>query len=150
MATGIASRQLLLANYGNSAFRAASTLPQTATTTYFNVVGGQVLITSIFGVITTATGATATNLTINATNTAGATTVAIGAQTAVTSKAAGTILAIPTIGGTLTALAYGVQNNEFVLGPGAIQFVTDASDTGAWKWYVNYIGLDSGAYVSVA
>src|SRR6201982_4178034 len=109
MATGIASRQLLLANYGNSAFRAASTLPQTATTTYFNVVGGQVLITSIFGVITTATGATATNLTINATNTAGATTVAIGAQTAVTSKEAGALLAIPTSAGTLPAAGHGAR-----------------------------------------
>lgn len=150
MATQIQGKQLLLANYGPTAKRAAATLPQTATTTYFNVVGGNVLITSFYGQVTTTIGATATNLTINAVNTAGATTVALGTATAITSLSAGTFLAIPTVGGAITTLAYGTQNNEFVLGVGQIQMVTSASTTGATQWYVNYVSLDPGAYVAAA
>src|ERR1700742_4719792 len=107
MATLISGKQLLLNNYGYLVTRAAAVLPATTTTTYFNITGGQVIITSIFGVVTTATSATATNLTINTVNTAGAITSAIGAATAIASKAVGSILAIPTIGSTLTALGYG-------------------------------------------
>jgi len=150
MATQIQGKQILLSNYGPTVVRNAQVLPATTTTTYFNIVGGQVLITSFFGVVTTVCSGTATNLTINAVNTAGATTVAIGTATAVTSLAVGTILAIPTVGGAITTLAYGTQNNEFTLGVGQIQMVTSATNTGATKWYCNYISLDPGAYVAAA
>lgn len=150
MATQVGTGQILKANYGPTIVRAAAVLPASTTTTYFNIVGGQVIITSIFGVVTTVCSGTATNLTINLVNTAGAATVAIGTATAVTSLAVGTILALPTIGGAITTLAYGTQNNEFTAGPGQIQMVTSATNTGATKWYCNYVSLDSGAYVSAA
>jgi hypothetical protein len=150
MATQVQSKAILLNNFGPVTVRAAAVLPATATTTYFNVVGGQVLITSMFGIVTTATSATATNLTVNAVNTAGATTAAIAASTAIASKALGTIFALPTVGSAFTMLSYGVQCPAFLVGPGSLQFVTDATNTGALKWYVNYIGLDNGAYVAAA
>lgn len=150
MASQVSTGKILLSNYGPTVARAAQVLPATATTTYFNIVGGQVLITSIFGVVTTVTTATATTLTVNAVNTAGAATVALGTATSVASLAVGTIIAIPTIGGALTTLAYGTQNNEFSLGAGQIQMVTSATNTGATKWYLNYLSLDPGAYVAAA
>jgi hypothetical protein len=149
MATQVGAGQILRANYGPLVVRAAQVLPATATTTYFNVTG-QVIITSFIGVVTTSTSATATTLTINAVNTAGATTAAIAAATSIASLNAGTILALPTVGSTLTALSYGVQNNEFIVGAGSLQFVTSATNTGATKWYVNYVSLDSGAAVTAA
>lgn len=150
MATQIQGKQILLSNFGPTVVRNAAVLPATATTTYFNVVGGQVLITSFYGVVTTACSATATNLTIQVTNTAGATTASIGTATAIASLAVGTILAIPTVGSAITTLSYGTQNPVFLLGAGAIQMVTSATNTGATKWYVNYISLDPGAYVAAA
>lgn len=149
MATQVGAGQILRANYGPLVVRPAQVLPATTTTTYFNITG-QVLITSIIGVVTTTTTATATTLTINAVNTAGAPTLAIGTATSIASLNAGVVLALPTVGGAISTLTYGIQNNEFVLGAGSIQMVTSATNTGATKWYVNYVSLDSGASVTAA
>lgn len=150
MATGVQTKQLTLANYGPTVIRAAAVIPATTTGTLFNVVGGQVLITSFYGVVTTAMSATATNLKINVSNTATAGNTDICANVAVTSKAVGSIYAIPTLGSAATIDNYGVQNNEFTLGAGAIRAITDATNTGAMRWIVNYLALDPGAYVAAA
>lgn len=150
MGTQVQGKQLLLANYGPTAFRAAAVLPATATGTLFNVVGGQVLITSFFGIVTTAMSATATNLKINVSNTATGGNSDICANVLVTSKAVGSIYAIPTLGSAATIDNFGSQTNEFLLGAGAIRAVTDATNTGAMKWYCNYVSLDPGAYVVAA
>jgi hypothetical protein len=150
MATQIQGRQLLLGNYGPTAFRAAATLPATATQTLFTIAGGNVLITSIVGQVTTATGATVTNLKLNASNTAAGTNVDLCSNVAVTSLAVGTLYSVPVLGSAATVGVAVAQNNEIVLGSGAIRAITDATNTGAMKWYVNYISLDPGAYVVAA
>jgi hypothetical protein len=150
MATQIAGKTVLLANYGQPIYRAAQVLPATTTTTYFNVVNGQVLITSFFGVVTTVCSATATNLKFNVLNTATTGNTDICANVLVTSKAVGTIFAIPTLGSAATVDNFGVQNNEFTVGAGSIRAITDATNTGAFRWVLNYIPLDPGAYVVAA
>jgi hypothetical protein len=150
MATQVQGQALRTNAYGPTVVRAAAVLPATATGTLFSVVGGQVIITSFFGVVTTVMSGTATNLKINVSNTATAGNTDISANVLVTSKAVGTIFAIPTLGSAGTVDNFGVQNNEFLLGAGAIRAITDATNTGAMKWYVNYIPLDNGAYVVAA
>lgn len=152
MATQVQGKQLLLANYGPTSLRAAATLPATATGTLFNIVGGNVIITNIVGQVVTALGATATNLKLNVLNTATTGNADITANVAVASLAAGTFIGLPTIaaGSAATTLVYAVQNNEFVVGAGSIRAITDATNTGTVKWYVNYVSLDPGAYVVAA
>ncbi len=150
MATQIQGQALRTNIYGPVAVRAAAVIPATATGTLFNVVNGNVIITSIFGVVTTVMSATATNLKINALNTATTGNTDLSANVLVTSKAVGTIFAIPTLGSAGTVDNYGLQNNEFLLGAGSIRAITDATNTGAMKWYVNYVPLDNGAYVVAA
>lgn len=150
MATQVQSKQLLLANYGYSVVRAAAALPATATGTLFNVVGGNVIITNIFGQVVTAMSATATNLKLNVLNTATTGAADISANVLVTSLATGTLLGLPTLGSAQTTTVYAVQNNEFVVGAGSIRAITDATNTGTVKWYVNYIAQDPGAYIVAA
>lgn len=150
MATQVATGKLTLANYGPTVVRAAAVLPATATGTLFNVVGGNVIITNIVGQVVTAMSATVTNLKLNALNTATTGNADLTANVLVTSLAAGTLLGVPTLGSAGTASVFAVQNNEFVVGAGSIRAITDATNTGTVKWYVNYVSLDPGAYVIAA
>ena len=149
MSSQVPGKAILLNNFGPTVLRAAAVLPATATTTYFNVTG-DVLITSMYGIVTTVCSATATNLTVNAVNTAGAVSAAIGAATAMASLAVGTILSIPTVGSAMTALSYGVQCPAFLVGAGQIQMVTSATNTGATRWVLNYIPLSLGGFIAAA
>jgi hypothetical protein len=150
MSAGLAGKQILLANYGPTAVRAAAVLPATATGVLFNVVGGNVLVTSLVGQVTTVMSATATNLKLNILNTATTGNADLSANVLVTSLAVGTLFTIPTLAAAGTVGVFGAQNNEFVIGAGSIRAITDATNTGAMKWYVNYISLDPGAYVVAA
>lgn len=150
MASQVAGKQLTLANYGPTVARAAAVLPATATGTLFNVLGGNVIITNIVGQVVTAMSATVTNLKLNVLNTATTGNADISANVLVTSLAVGTLLGLPTVGSAGSALVYAVQNNEFVIGTGAIRAITDATNTGTVKWYINYVPLDPGASVVAA
>lgn len=147
MSTQVPGKQLLLANYGPVATRAAAVLPATATGTLFNVVGGNVIITNLVGQVVTAMSATVTNLKLNVLNTATTGNADITANVLVTSLAVGTLIGMPTLGSAGTTLVYASQPNEFIIGAGSIRAITDATNTGTVKWYVNYISLDPGAYV---
>lgn len=68
-------------NYGDLVIKAAQNLPQTTTSTLYTVAGGAILVHGLYGLVTTALGATATNLSLG--TTAGNTTIA--SATAVTS-----------------------------------------------------------------
>ncbi len=75
-------------------------LPQTATANLFTVVGGAVLVTALLGYVTTAIGATATNLSLGLTPTTGTlSNVGIGGPTAITSLVAGNVIAAPAAAG---------------------------------------------------
>lgn len=156
MASQIAGKGLLLATYGTPVNRAAAALPQSATQSIFTITGGNVLITSLFAVITTVVQAQATTFKINALNTAstGNTDLSLAAGSDLTGAAVGTVIGFPNINVASAAIATianaGVQNNEFLIGAGALRAITTASSTGAWKWYLNYVPIDPGAYVTAA
>jgi hypothetical protein len=152
MSSQIQGKQLLLANYGPTVVRAAAVLPATATGVLFNIVGGNVIITNIVGQVVTAMSATATNLKLNVLSTATTGNADICANVAVASLAVGTLIGVPTVaaGTAASAGVFAVQNNEFTVGTGSIRAITDATNTGTVKWYVNYISLDPGAYVAAA
>jgi hypothetical protein len=81
---------------GATVTKAAQALPQSATATLFTVTGGAVLITGLAGLVKTALGSTATNLSIGTVPSVGtAETNGIASATAVASLAAGTWLMAP-------------------------------------------------------
>lgn len=135
------------AYFGPQLTRAASTLPATASTNLFTVTGGRVLVTSIVGEVTTVTGATATVGTLEAV--AGAVTTALATGASLASLPVGTLYAPSAVGAATTGAAVW-QNNEIVVQAGTIRLTTNATNTGAMRWTINYIPLDDGATVAVA
>jgi hypothetical protein len=133
--------------------RAAATLPATATTTYFTVVGS-VKIIEFYGVVTTVCSGTATNLSCTWTPTSG-TNVTLASALAITSFAAGTLLTVEGDGTALvgttgiTANLLPVQTPRLT-GGGTITFTTSATNTGATRWVICYVPIESGSYVVAA
>lgn len=134
---------------------AGKTLPATGTGTIFTVTGGNVLVTSIVGVVTTAIQAQANAVKLVATPTVGTvnnltdtTDVngwAVGGLLAPTSPSAGVAVLTKTTGGGILTLAL-----PFVIAAGAIGLNTAATSTGAIKWTLTYVPLDDGATVTAA
>lgn len=142
--------------FGFLVTKTALALPQTATSTLYTVAGGNVLVTGLLGLVSTAVGATATTLALGTVPTTGTPESAgIATATAITSSEAGTwvgVLASSAKGG---ALAVGSDAGKavflqtpFAVPPGTITWTTSASDTGAMSWYLTYVPLDTGATVS--
>lgn len=150
MASQVPGRALRNNVYGFKVERAAATLPATGTQTIFNVTGGRILLTTLVGESVTATGATATTITVNAVGSINAITTALATATDFTSKTAGTEFAFSTLGGAATVGGAFNQNNETVVTPGTIQLVTSATNTGTVKWTLMFIPLDDGATVTAA
>jgi hypothetical protein len=146
---------LRLWNMGLRVNRATATLPQTATATLFTVSGGRILLTSLIGNVTVATGATATNLKITSTPSAG-TAVDIATNVAAASKEVGAHFSVNcvTIGaltvGNAGGLAMAGGSGGLIIPAGSIQWTTDANDTGSIKWLLTYVPLDDGAAVAAA
>lgn len=150
MASQISGKLLRNNVYGVKVERAAATLPATATGTIYTITGGRILLTTLVGESVTATGATATTITVNAVGSVNGLTTALATATDFTSKTAGTEFAFSTLGGAATVGGAFNQNNETVITPGTIQIVTSATNTGTVKWTLMYIPLDDGATVTAA
>jgi hypothetical protein len=132
--------------------RNAATLPATAQTPYYTVAGGKVLITGITGIVTTAVQAQATTVQLIATPTVGTAVNLSNATGDLNGKEIGsTICLATTLGGTLVVGNAGANvfpiGNYFVVQTGTIDFKTGATSTGATRWVLSYIPLDSGASV---
>lgn len=149
MASQIAGKLLRNNIYGTKLERVAATLPATTTTTYFTITGGRILLTTLVGEVTTATGATATTLAVNLVGSVNGLTQVLCNATSVTSLSLGTDYAFSALASAPVIGAAFNQNNETVLTPGTIQFVTSATNTGAFRWTLMYIPLDDGATVTV-
>jgi hypothetical protein len=130
------------------------TIPHTSLATpYFHIHGGKILMTNLVGqIVVEADGAQ--NVHIDHVPTTGTASV-IAAAADINSWAIGDILTInglysdvflPTVaaGNTRTGPYAGV-----VLTPGILNWQTDATTAGDWKWSLWYIPLDDGAYVEV-
>ena len=135
---------------------AAQGLPASTTSTLYTVAGGTVLVQSLFGLVTTALGATATTLSLGVTPTGGsAANTAISTATTVTSLTIGTLFvpqwASEVGGAAITAAAVQAQSGataQFLVTSGVITWTTSATDTGQMKWYLAYLPVDPGATVS--
>jgi len=141
--------------------RAISLLPQhggpTDGATYFNIVGGKVLMTLLVGTITTVVQAQADEIIFshNPDPSTGATAV-LNAALDITGWAEGDILTIngllteamlPAVkAGSSSAMRYG----GIIMVPGAITVDASAANSGAWKWSLWYVPLEEGAYVTAA
>lgn len=144
----------LKALLGLKVSRATATLPQTAQAAIFTVATGRVIVTSLVGTVTTATGATATNLSVIGNPTTG-TDVVLASVLASASKEIGATFTLPVTFGS----ALQVQNaggaglplgTGFILNPGTLDILTSASNTGSIKWDITYVPLDDGASVTAA
>lgn len=156
MSTIIQGPAIRTSQFGVQLIKATQNLPQTATATLATVNVGSVLVTSMLGLVTTALGATATNLSVGTAPTAGvASTTGIMAATAVASTPIGSWITPVQSAGVGGAGAVGANAGTavflatpFVVAAGTITWTTSANDTGQVKWYFTYIALDNGASLS--
>lgn len=144
----------LKAVLGLKVSRATATLPQTAQAAIFTVSTGRVIVTSLVGTVTTATGATATNLSVIGNPTTG-TDVVLASVVASASKEIGSTFTLPvTFGSALQVQNAGGAGTPlgtgFVLNPGTLDILTSASNTGSIRWDVTYLPLDDGASITAA
>ena len=140
-------------NLGLRVDRATAALPATTAAAIFNVLGGRVAVTAIVGEVTTVLGAVVTNLSIQSNPTTG-TTTAMCAVLAIASKEAGTLFTID--GTAATALQAGSsgsvrgQATPVIVAIGAIELLTNATNTGSVKWSIFYVPIDEGASIEAA
>lgn len=159
------NKAFLQSIFGQPAYKAAATIPQTATGTIFTVTGGKVAITSLTGEVTTVIGATAINFNVVYTPAGGAaadlcaatvcTSDAVGTLYSLVSGVATDLLSIQSVSyiGSVPAAAAEVPNVTFthvlwrpiVVRAGVVGFKTSASTTGATKWVCTWVPLDDGA-----
>lgn len=87
--------------YGTMVAKSSSlTLPQTATSNLFTIQGGAVLVTALFGIVTTAIQNQACNLSLGLAPTVGtAATAGIGGPSSIINLAAGNVIAAPAVAG---------------------------------------------------
>lgn len=154
MTTIIQGSQLRKLIFGNIVTRAAAALPQTAQSAIFNVVGGDVLITSLVGEVTTAIQAQATTVQIIGNPTTGTDVNWTNSTGDINGKEIGSTVVLPAaFGGTAlvqTAGGNGLAGIAYLARVGTIDLKTGASSTGAMKWYLTYVPLDDGASVTAA
>jgi hypothetical protein len=157
MATYIKDDTLRSVVYGHQIVKTAVAFPQTATANLFTVSVGNVMVTSLCAVLTTAT-TTDPQITLGTAPTTGtAETNGLATTTALTSQEVGTWLGVleTTTTDKPGALVVGAHAGNvifpavsFAAAPGYITITTAASQAGAATWYLTYVPLDNGAYVS--
>lgn len=134
--------------------KTSATLPATTTQNIFTVTGGRVLVTKLFGEVTTVVQAQVCNLKVTSAPTTG-TAVDLAANLDINAKEAGTLFLVEgdgtaLVGANAGAALSGVGDNGMVIPIGSIRIETSATNTGATKWTLYYIPLDDGATVASA
>jgi hypothetical protein len=156
MSVIIQGYQLREIAFGVQVIKTAVAFPQTATANLYTVATGNCLVTSLFGILTTAT-TTDPEITLGLAPSNGGTAEVAGvaSTTALTSKEVGTWLGVLSSSGKAGALVVGTASGSavwattpFVVPPGTITITTSASEAGAATWYLTYVPLDTGATVS--
>jgi hypothetical protein len=136
--------------------KATATVPQGTTQDLFAVTGGNVLITLLFGQVTTILGAVANDLAVWVDPTAAGTTYiiasavegnALQANSFMVVEGDGTALMITGLAGAGPIIS---GTGHFVCPTGTIQLKCVGSTTGATKWELFYFPLDDGASVASA
>lgn len=154
MSVIIQGSQLQTVLFGSLVTRAAAALPQTAQSALFTVAGGNVLVTSMVGEVTTAIQAQSTTVQIVGNPTTGTDVNWTNSTGDINGKEVGSTVALPAaFGGTAlvqTAGGNGLSGIAYLARIGTIDLKTGASSTGAMKWYLTYVPLDAGATVTAA
>lgn len=138
--------------------RATANLPQTTATDYFTITGGKVRIIGIYGEVTTVIQTQTNNAKLQFASTSPGATTDLCAVLDITADAVGTLYSIT---GTLATALKATTNNMVVpaddlaapgliLGPGTIKLSCSASNTGATKWTLIYVPIDSAGVVVAA
>lgn len=157
MSVIIQGPQLRTIAFGVQVLKAAQLQPATGTATLFTVSGGQVLVTSLLGLVVAATPGTVNTLalgTIPATGTAENAGIATATSTA--SAEAGTWIGLQASSALGGALVVGTKAGSslflpppFIVDPGTITWTTTGTAaTGTIAWYLTYVPLDAGAAVA--
>lgn len=156
MSAGIPGVAFAKGMRGIKVSRATAALPASTAASIFTITGGKVLVTAIYGEVTTViqTQADNTKLTFDPTD-AGA-TQDLCAVLDITADAVGTMYSIT--GTPATALqdalnflpSSKVLAQPLILKPGAILLDCAATNTGSVKWDLWYVPLDTGAAVAAA
>jgi len=123
----------------------------------FTITGGPILVTGIYGIVTTVLVGAA-NGTLQATTTTPAATVALSTTVAIDNDAAGTSYRFVGATGVLTPDTNGakiidpvtVKDCKFLVPIGNINFKGSAAATGVIKWYMTYKPLSPNSVVTVA
>lgn len=139
--------------FGIPVERATAALPQTTAHALFTIAGGRVLLTSIVGEVTTVIQTQANNTKLIANPTTG-TSVDICAVLDISADEVGCLYGIT---GTFATAMVGANAGATValatpviLPVGTIDLSCAASNTGAVKWKLTYVPLDTGASVVAA
>lgn len=137
-----------LAELGFHVSKTAATLPASTSQALFTITGGRIVVVGIFGEVTVAVQAQACNTKLISTPTTG-TAVDMCAVVDITGKELGALMGIT----GLPSDAMVVTNaglcpwpyRQQVLPIGTINLNTAATNTGATKWDLFYLPLDTGA-----
>ncbi len=146
-------RSLQNISMGIPLFRAATVCPQTTAFAIFNIVGGRVLLTYIAAEITIILGAVG-NFTLEENPTAG-TTELVCTALAIGTYAAGDMFGITGLDNAagIPAATGGIPDLSCqgrVLRIGDLEWRQSASSTGEVQWFITYVPIDDGAYMTVA
>ncbi len=136
---------------GERVAKSSATLPATTTQNIFTVSGGEVLITLLYGKVTTIVQTQACNLKVTSAPTVG-TAVDLAADLNISADEAGCIYRVEgdgtaLVGANAGAGLSGVGRNEMIVPAGAIRIETSATNTGATEWVLFYKPLVNGARV---
>jgi len=142
---GKALRQLML---GKKVERAAAAC-LAATTPFFNIIGGDVLLTGLRGKITVAATANACSWVANPT--VGTATQVLCAALDINPALVGDSLTITGLAGDAmvygTAAGLGTMGRNIILLTGTLDFIAAAA-VGSTSWTLFYVPIDDGAYVT--
>jgi len=150
--------QVARAAFGWRVDRAAAVVPTVAQSpqTIFTITGGRILLRALVGEITTVFSGTVYTLKVTSSPAANGSPVDLSTALTMTSFTLG---AHVTLGATVgAALSHDNAGNATLLLPvpalllpaGAITLTGSATQTGAMKWSLHYVALDSGAQVVAA
>lgn len=134
--------------------KATATVPQSTTQDIFVVSGGFVLVTLLYGVVTTEIGAgTTPDLQVQHDPTTG-TTIDVATDVVIASDEVGTLYYVEGDGTALIPISSGygqaAAGGGFFLPAGTLQIVTSESTAGATRWEIFYFALDAGASIASA
>lgn len=152
MATIIQGNELRTLNLGQRASFAYATMA-VETKTLFNITGGRVLLTSIYGLVTTSITVAGTSQIQSNPSASGATTTVLSTATdlGTTDTPAGDVLGL-TAPGSAIGRGGAVQTltNALVIPVGAIEQVNATGADGGITWVVTWLPLDNGAALAAA